>query len=61
MFIEFWLIVWFGSEVVEWLVVDWFLLCGDKVVECVSYFDLFLLLIKVVKYLLVWCGWLIIM
>lgn len=45
-FIEFRLIARLGSEVVEWPVVDRFLLRGDKAVERVSYFDSLPLLIS---------------
>lgn len=57
-FIEFRLIARLGSEVVEWPVVDRFLLRGDKAVERVSYFDSLPLLIKVVKHPSAWRGWL---
>lgn len=57
-FIEFRLIARFGDEVVEWPVVDRFLLRGDKAVERVSYFDSFPLMLAVLKHPSTWLGWL---
>ena len=57
-FIEFRLIARLGNEVVQWPVVDRFLLRGDKAVERVSYFDSFPLLIKVLKHPSTWLSWL---
>ncbi|OSC40800.1 nuclear transport factor 2 family protein [Mycobacterium decipiens] len=57
-FIEFRLMARLGNEVVEWPVIDRFLLRDDKAVERVSYFDSFPLLIKVLKHPSTWLGWL---